>query len=211
MLKLITWYVKLLCVYIVPNFINMYAWFSRKGTIRCISKFSLICLACYHQLHSPRVLLLESPDTGPQISVLALCIVSLLFLQVDSTVVHVDHTGPQVSVLGLQGRLGRHGLYVHNSTDLSAMRLAVNVSDEHSGIYTIWVSVGTRYLSDDVAHSAVGVQRLDNVVSWLTLPVSLLCVAIRSIVTPTHMFRYIRMHTLIHTPLLPTTTPTHSY
>ena len=41
--------------------------------------------------------------------------------------VHVDHTGPEVSVLGLRGRLGRHGLYVHNSTDLSAMTLAVRM------------------------------------------------------------------------------------
>lgn len=92
--------------------------------------------------------------------------------------VHVDHTGPEVSVLGLRGRLGRHGLYVHNSTDLSAMTLAVRVSDEHSGVHTIGVSVGTSYLSDDVAHGSVGVQRLDNVVSpWINcicLPV-LIC------------------------------------
>ena len=100
--------------------------------------------------------------------VLGLCMVSLLFQQVASTVFHIDHTGPEVSVLGLQGRLGRHGLYVHNSTDLSAMTLAVRVSDEHSGVHTIDVSVGTRYLSDDVAHRSVGVQRLDNVVSpWV--------------------------------------------
>ena len=80
--------------------------------------------------------------------------------------VHVDRTGPQVSVLGLQDR---HGLYVYNATDLSTVTLAVNVSDEHSGIYTIEVALGTTYLSDDVAHRSVRVQRLDTVVSGFTV------------------------------------------
>ena len=80
--------------------------------------------------------------------------------------VHVDHTGPQVSVLGLQDR---HGLYVYNATDLSTVTLAVNVSDEHSGIYTIELALGTAYLSDDVAHRSVRVQRLDTVVSGFTV------------------------------------------
>ena len=88
-----------------------------------------------------------------------------LFLQAASTLVHVDHTGPDVSVLGLQGRLGRGGLYVHSSTDLAAIRLAAHVSDAHSGIRTLEVSMGTRSLADDVAHRAAGVHRLDNVVS----------------------------------------------
>ena len=80
--------------------------------------------------------------------------------------VHVDHTGPHVSVLRLQDR---HGLYVYNATDLSTVMLAVNVSDEHSGIYTIEVALGTTYLSDDVAHRSVRVQRLDTVVSGFTV------------------------------------------
>ena len=83
-----------------------------------------------------------------------------------SAVVHVDHTGPHVSVLRLQDR---HGLYVYNATDLSTVMLAVNVSDEHSGIYTIEVALGTTYLSDDVAHRSVRVQRLDTVVSGFTV------------------------------------------
>ena len=99
---------------------------------------------------------------------LALCIVSLLFLQVDSTVVHVDHTGPQVSVLGLQGRLGRHGLYVHNSTDLSTMRLVLSAADPHSGLTTLHWALSTHPLAADVGEGAVGVQRLDNGVTMAT-------------------------------------------
>ncbi|KAK7092487.1 uncharacterized protein [Littorina saxatilis] len=85
--------------------------------------------------------------------------------KIASTTVHIDHTGPKVTVHGLQGRLGKHGLYVHNSTDLSAITLSVHASDPHSGLERLDLIVGTTYLSEDVAHKTKGVQRLVNVTS----------------------------------------------
>ena len=82
-----------------------------------------------------------------------------------STVVHVDHSGGQVEVGGLKGRLDTEGLYVHSSADLSAMTLALTVSDPHSGIHTLTLAVGTTPLVQDVAFRAIGVQRMDNGVS----------------------------------------------
>ncbi|XP_070207962.1 uncharacterized protein [Littorina saxatilis] len=82
--------------------------------------------------------------------------------QEDSVRVSIDHTGPYVSVLGLQGRWGRNQLYVHNNTDLSTMTLMVHALDPHSGLLTVHWKLGTSNLADDVGKGAVAVQRLDN-------------------------------------------------
>ncbi|KAK7496758.1 hypothetical protein BaRGS_00011967, partial [Batillaria attramentaria] len=79
----------------------------------------------------------------------------------DTVRVSIDHTGPSVSIEGLRGRFGRDGLYVHNATDLSSMKLLVHASDPHSGIKTLMWKLGTSDLSQDVGSEAVGVQRLN--------------------------------------------------
>ena len=86
----------------------------------------------------------------------------------DDVRVHVDHTAPVARDLGLRGRWGRAGLHVHDSTDLSRLELVMEGSDPHSGLLSIVWSLGTRPLGDDVGRRAVGVQRLNNVVSGRT-------------------------------------------
>ena len=86
----------------------------------------------------------------------------------DDVRVHVDHTAPVVRELGLRGRWGRTGLYVHDSTDLSTMELVLEGSDPHSGLLSILWSLGTQPFGDDLGRRAAGVQRLDNVVSGTT-------------------------------------------
>ena len=88
-------------------------------------------------------------------------------LQEDSVRVHIDHTGPALSIHGLKGRFDRHGLFVHNSTDLSTMRLVVHAADPHSGVKTLDWMLGTRKLSRDVGHGTVGVHRHGNGVRLL--------------------------------------------
>ena len=83
---------------------------------------------------------------------------------------YIDHTGPALSIEGLKGRLDRQGLYVHNTTDLSTMKLLVHAADPHSGLETLNWMLGTRALSRDVGHGSVGVHRLDNAVSLLLAP-----------------------------------------
>jgi hypothetical protein len=81
--------------------------------------------------------------------------------------VHVDHTGPEVWVEGLRGRWDTDGLYVHNSTDLSTMRLVLTAQDTHSGLATLQWKLGTRPLANDVGEGAVSVERLQNSVRAL--------------------------------------------
>ena len=83
----------------------------------------------------------------------------------DDVRVHVDHTAPVARELGLRGRWGRTGLYVHDSTDMSSMELVLEGSDPHSGLSSILWALGTQPFGDDVGRGAAGVQRLDNVVS----------------------------------------------
>lgn len=77
----------------------------------------------------------------------------------------IDHSGPEVVVIGLKGRLDRDAVYVHNNTDLSSMELLVQASDPHSGLLTLHWTLGTHNLADDVGSGTVGVQRLSNSVS----------------------------------------------
>ena len=89
-------------------------------------------------------------------------------LQEDSVRVSIDHSGPEVTVEGLRGRWDRDGLYVHNSTDLSTMRLVLSAADPHSGLTTLHWALSTHPLAADVGEGAVGVQRLDNGVTMAT-------------------------------------------
>ena len=59
----------------------------------------------------------------------------------------------------------REGLYVHNNTDLSTMTFVLTVHDAHSGLSTLKWTLSTHPLTDDVGQGAVGVQRLDNMVT----------------------------------------------
>jgi hypothetical protein len=79
--------------------------------------------------------------------------------------VSIDHTGPVLSLEGLRGRWDTDGLYVHNSTDLSKLRLVLTAEDPHSGLATLRWTLGTRTLAKDVGEGAVAVQRMVNVVS----------------------------------------------
>ncbi|KAK7496778.1 hypothetical protein BaRGS_00011987, partial [Batillaria attramentaria] len=81
----------------------------------------------------------------------------------DNVTVSIDHTAPSLSVVGLRGRFGLDGLYVHNATGLLSMQLLVHAADPHSGIKTLEWKLGTRDLSDDLGRRAVGVQRMKNV------------------------------------------------
>jgi hypothetical protein len=89
-------------------------------------------------------------------------------VQEDSVRVYVDHTGPEVWVEGLRGRWDTDGLYVHNSTDLSTMRLVLTGQDTHSGLATLQWKLGTRPLANDVGDGAVKVERLQNSVSFFS-------------------------------------------
>ena len=77
----------------------------------------------------------------------------------------IDHSGPEVPIAGLKGRLDRNVVLVHNSTDLSRMQLLVQALDPHSGLLTMQWVLGTHNMSSDLGGGAVGVQRLPNVVS----------------------------------------------
>ena len=79
---------------------------------------------------------------------------------------YIDHSGPELDVWGLRGRWDTDGLYVHNSTDLSTMRLMVSARDDHSGLYTFKWKLGSRPLSGDVGQDTVAIQRHVNMVSF---------------------------------------------
>ena len=83
----------------------------------------------------------------------------------------IDYSGPEISVQGLQGRWNREGLYVHNNTDLSTMTLVLTVHDPHSGLSTLKWTLSTHPLTNDVGQGAVGVQRLDNMVTYFDLAI----------------------------------------
>ena len=70
---------------------------------------------------------------------------------------------------GLRGRWNRDGLYVHNSTDLSTMRLVLSAADPHSGLTTLRWALSTGQPTGHVGDGAAGVQRLDNGVSMTLL------------------------------------------
>ena len=76
----------------------------------------------------------------------------------------IDYSGPEINVRGLLGRWNREGLFIHN-TDLSTMTLVLTVHDPHSGLSTLKWTLSTHPLTDDVGQGAVGVQRLDNMVT----------------------------------------------
>ena len=83
----------------------------------------------------------------------------------DNVTVKIDSTPPDLQEMGLRGRWGRTGLYVHNFTDLSRMVLVIEASDSHSGLASLSWSVGTQNSSSDLGLQAFAVQRLGSAVS----------------------------------------------
>ena len=83
----------------------------------------------------------------------------------DSVTVTVDSTGPELRDRGLRGRWGRDGLHVHNFTDLSLMKLVLEVSDPHSGMTALSWALGTMSGADDLGSRSLHVQRVSEGVS----------------------------------------------
>ncbi|KAK7496776.1 hypothetical protein BaRGS_00011985 [Batillaria attramentaria] len=80
----------------------------------------------------------------------------------DTVRVSIDHTDPVLNIVGLRGRFDRDGLYVHNTSDLSTMKLMVNAEDPHSAIKTLTWTLDTRDPVGNVGSDAVGVQQEEN-------------------------------------------------
>jgi hypothetical protein len=79
--------------------------------------------------------------------------------------VYIDHTPPELSIVGMRGRWNTDGLNVHNSTDLSTMRLVLTSLDTHSALNTLRWTLGTDPHGSDIGQGAISVQRMNNVVS----------------------------------------------
>jgi hypothetical protein len=93
--------------------------------------------------------------------------------------VHIDHTPPELSILGVRGRWDTDGLNVYNSTDLSTMRLVLTPLDTHSGLHTLRWTLGTDPNGSDIGQGALSVQRMAANV------VSLVCISVKTLVVST--------------------------
>ncbi|XP_062589946.1 uncharacterized protein LOC134251560 [Saccostrea cucullata] len=74
---------------------------------------------------------------------------------------HVDSSVPDIENIWLK-KDGVRQLFVHNSTDLSKMKLEFKAFDSHSGLYSIEYFLGTSLGGKELAYKAIAVQTLGN-------------------------------------------------
>jgi hypothetical protein len=84
----------------------------------------------------------------------------------DSAKVYIDTSVPEITNMGLT-RQGFKGLFVHNSIELSKMKMVLNIQDFHSGIRSIEWYFGTTLGSLNIGNGSLAVNRLANGVSCI--------------------------------------------
>lgn len=77
----------------------------------------------------------------------------------ESTRVFIDTSVPEITNMGLK-RGAFNGLFVHNTSELSNMKMTLTIKDIHSGILSIEWYFGTKDGSMDIGHGTLGVNRL---------------------------------------------------
>lgn len=80
---------------------------------------------------------------------------------VDSTKVFIDTSVPEITNMGLT-RQGIRGLFVHNTIELSRMKMVLNIHDVHSGVRSIQWYLGTKLGYLDIGNGTLAVNRLAN-------------------------------------------------
>lgn len=78
---------------------------------------------------------------------------------IESTRVFIDTSVPEITKMGLK-RGDFNGLFVHNTSELSNMKMTLTIKDIHSGILSIEWYFGTKDGSKDIGHGTLGVNRL---------------------------------------------------
>ncbi|XP_061166364.1 uncharacterized protein LOC133175283 [Saccostrea echinata] len=79
----------------------------------------------------------------------------------DSTTVFIDTSVPEITNMGLNKGDFR-GLFVHNTIELSKMKMILTIRDVHSGIKSIQWYLGTRLGQADIGDGTLAVNRLYN-------------------------------------------------
>jgi len=73
--------------------------------------------------------------------------------------VNIDSSAAEINDLGLN-KDGHNLLYVHNTTDLSQMKVEFNAEDHHSGLFSIVWLLGTFPNGRDIGFGSIGVHEI---------------------------------------------------